>query len=327
MARYRVAVIDDDPDALSLLGEYLELSGFEVVTCGSSMTALARLEPRPPDLILLDIQMPGKDGFQLLAELRAHLRFEEIPVIFVSSLDRPNLKVKGLELGADDFVVKPFNRAELIARVRAALRRSARFRRLAGCLGGDLADVPLPTLLQTLGLAGKTATVRLPLETGDAARTAIGDDPTEDRPFTATIALRRGMFLGARFGGTTGRDALTRLCLLEAGRFETDFDRVDSELEGPPQPIESILLDAVVEIDEVAAVLAAIGGLDVLLTRSTPAAGAVNRHADARFTLRGPTTPRRLLLASDGTLTESAARILAAVQHDELTAASEPRGG
>jgi DNA-binding response OmpR family regulator len=137
-----------------------------------------------------------------------------VPVIFVSSLDRPNLKVKGLELGADDYVVKPFNRAELLARLRVSLRRSARFRRLAGCLGGDLSDVPLPTLLQTLSLAGKTATSACPTAT-DGAPLEL-QPATEGARTTRRVALQRGQFVETRYGSHHGKEALARLCLLEA---------------------------------------------------------------------------------------------------------------
>lgn len=323
MARFRVAVVDDDPDALAVVSEYLELSGFEVLSCGDSAAVLARLEERPPDVVLMDVQMPGKDGFQLLAELRAHPRFEEVPVIFVSSLDRPNLKVKGLELGADDFVVKPFNRAELLARVRVSLRRSARFRRLAGCLGGDLADVPLPTLLQTLGLAGKTAIVRLLASDTEASSHVPGTGPDAAPRSLAEIVLDHGQFLGARFGSHVDRNAVTRLCLLESGRFETSFDRASAELSGVPRSIDAILLDAVVELDEVTEQLAAIGGMDVLLLRTTEASDAQDLAAAAD----AQTTPRRLLLTGPGSLSEAAAWILAAVGNGELTAAVAPRGG
>lgn len=115
-----ILVIDDDHRMRRLLRLNLEQSGYGVVTAEDAPAALDLAELDPPDLILLDIMMPGMDGFTCLERLR---EFSDVPVILLTAKGEERDKVRGLDLGADDYLTKPFGPAEMLARVRAVLRR------------------------------------------------------------------------------------------------------------------------------------------------------------------------------------------------------------
>jgi DNA-binding response OmpR family regulator len=117
----RILVIDDDPSVTSVLKRGLAYEGFAVDTAGSGAEGLASARERAPDLVILDIMMPGLDGLEVLRRLRAG--DEQLPIIMLTARDAPADEVLGLETGADDYVVKPFTFEVLLARVRTALRR------------------------------------------------------------------------------------------------------------------------------------------------------------------------------------------------------------
>jgi DNA-binding response OmpR family regulator len=117
----RVLVVDDEPMVREVVTEYLEREGFAVETAQDGVAALTALTNRPPDLLVLDVMLPHRDGFSVLQEVR---RTSTIPVILLTARGDEADRVVGLELGADDYVVKPFSPRELAARVRSVLRRS-----------------------------------------------------------------------------------------------------------------------------------------------------------------------------------------------------------
>ncbi len=116
----RVLVVDDDEAILSLLGSYLAREGFEVQTAGDGEAALAAARTSRPDVVVLDVLLPGLDGLEVLRRLRAE---GEPYVILLTAKAEEADRVVGLELGADDYVTKPFSPRELVARIRAVLRR------------------------------------------------------------------------------------------------------------------------------------------------------------------------------------------------------------
>ena len=115
-----VLVIDDDPKLAALLVEYLGARGLSVVVAADGAAGLARLRGGGFDAVILDVMMPGLDGFEVLTELR---RTSQVPVIMLTARGEDTDRIVGLELGADDYVPKPFNPRELLARLRAILRR------------------------------------------------------------------------------------------------------------------------------------------------------------------------------------------------------------
>ena len=118
----RILVVDDEPDVVESvrLGFTLQWREVDVLGAGSGDTALDAVEHEHPDIVLLDIGLPDLDGFEVLRRIRA---FSDVPVVMLTARDDAMDKVKGLELGADDYVTKPFNHLELMARVKAVLRR------------------------------------------------------------------------------------------------------------------------------------------------------------------------------------------------------------
>ena len=120
----RILVIEDEPQMLLGLRDNLELEGYEVITASDGEDGLAKAISTAPDLVVLDITLPRKNGFEVCRELRA--RANPTPVVMLTARSQETEKVLGLELGADDYVTKPFSLRELRARVRAHLRRSAR---------------------------------------------------------------------------------------------------------------------------------------------------------------------------------------------------------
>lgn len=117
----RLLVVDNDEKICQILTLYLRSKGYEVMTCKNGSNALAAFSESKPDLMILDIDLPGMDGFEILASLR---RFSNLPVIMLSERTGVNDMIRALELGADDYITKPFDSKELLARIRAVLRRS-----------------------------------------------------------------------------------------------------------------------------------------------------------------------------------------------------------
>lgn len=115
-----VLVIDDDPRILRLVGHYLQREGYAVRTATRASEAREQLSRLPPDLIVLDVGLPGEDGFALAREIRSR---SAIPIIMLTGRAETVDKVVGLELGADDYITKPFEERELLARIRSLLRR------------------------------------------------------------------------------------------------------------------------------------------------------------------------------------------------------------
>ena len=115
-----ILVIDDEPKIIRLARDYLERSGFRVVGAGDGQTALALARDEKPDLVVLDLNLPGMDGLDVCRALR---RMSDVPIIMLTARVEEADRLIGLELGADDYITKPFSPRELVARVRVILRR------------------------------------------------------------------------------------------------------------------------------------------------------------------------------------------------------------
>jgi two-component system KDP operon response regulator KdpE len=118
----KILIVDDEPHLVKLVRSNLEAQHFKVISAMDGVSALAMVEKEGPDLVILDIMLPGMDGFDVLQKIR---EFSSVPVIMLTAKDQDVDVVKGLQLGADDYVKKPFSVHELLARVEAVLRRAA----------------------------------------------------------------------------------------------------------------------------------------------------------------------------------------------------------
>ena len=122
MKQFRILVVDDEERILNFLLSKLKISGYEVLTASNGVEALEQVQAQEPDLVVLDVMMPKMDGFETLKELRT---ISSVPVIILSARGANADKVKGLALGADDYLAKPFSPDELVARIEAVRRRLA----------------------------------------------------------------------------------------------------------------------------------------------------------------------------------------------------------
>ena len=121
-----ILVVDDEPRIVELARDYLEHAGFAVLTASDGPAALALARTRNPDLVVLDLGLPGLDGLDITRQLRTAERTAALPIVMLTARDDELDKLLGLELGADDYLTKPFSPRELVARVRAVLRRADR---------------------------------------------------------------------------------------------------------------------------------------------------------------------------------------------------------
>jgi len=124
MPKTVVFIVEDDTDILQLLEYNIQEAGFEVVTAMDGYAALQQVRKQVPHLIVLDLMIPGIDGFEVCRELKQRPETRQIPIIILTAKGEEIDRIVGLELGADDYVVKPFSPRELILRIRAVLRRS-----------------------------------------------------------------------------------------------------------------------------------------------------------------------------------------------------------
>jgi DNA-binding response OmpR family regulator len=144
----RALVVEDDPDIVELVAHYLSRDGWSVETVANGTTALSRIRTHTFELLILDLQLPGLDGLSLCAEARRDTRNQSIPIVMLTARGDETDRIIGLEMGADDYVVKPFSPKELLARVRAVRRRL------------DRSDSPEPLTLGHLRLDRERHEVR-----------------------------------------------------------------------------------------------------------------------------------------------------------------------
>ena len=228
----KILIIDDEAVNRAILEDYLSNFGYEIYMASNGSEGMDMLTKTKPDLVLLDIKMPDKDGFQTLAEIKRSPGFSSIPVLFLSSLNRSNLKVKGLELGAEDYITRPFDKAELLARIRAALRRTNLQFQDGHKLEGNLSDLGLIELLQPFEMGKKTAAVKL-------------------KDIDAEVIIEEGRLVHVRQGRFTGSDALNRILLVEKGEFSVVFNKIPANISKQPVEPMKAMMDSLAYIDEI----------------------------------------------------------------------------
>ncbi|AFY86132.1 MULTISPECIES: response regulator transcription factor [Chroococcidiopsis] len=140
----RLLLIDDDPNLILLVKDYLEFRGYEVITAENGREALEVLEQEIPDMIICDVMMPEMDGYQFVNQVRQDERTSWIPILFLSAKGQSQDKIKGLNIGADVYMVKPFEPEELVAQVEASLKQAYRQRQQSGGNGENETKIQVP---------------------------------------------------------------------------------------------------------------------------------------------------------------------------------------
>lgn len=136
----RIAVVDDEPDIIHLVSIHLRKAGFSVDTFLNGASLLKYLSATIPDLVILDLMLPDLDGFDICRMMKNDTRYSVIPIIMLTAKTQETDKVAGLEMGADDYLTKPFSPRELVARVKAVLRRAAPAEDVTISIGGITID-------------------------------------------------------------------------------------------------------------------------------------------------------------------------------------------
>jgi DNA-binding response OmpR family regulator len=164
-----IMIVDDEAPAREMVGDYLKMHGFAVTLCDGGKSLRAAIEGGAPDLVVLDLNMPEEDGLSIIRDLKSRIN---VPVIMLTATASPIDRVVGLELGADDYVAKPCELRELMARIRSVLRRSAPVRAAAQ-------DAPAAK-------AAKDQLVRFGTKWLDLEAQALRDDEGNEHPLTAS---------------------------------------------------------------------------------------------------------------------------------------------
>ena len=232
MSDNTILIIDDDQVTTAVIEEYLVDFGLKVIKAQNGDAGIGIMKKSNPDLILLDIMMPGKDGIQILKEIKLTPGLSNTPVLLLSAVDRTNIKVKGLELGADDYITKPVDKAELLARIQLSLKRSSKDKKDPGILEGELSNFSLADLLQSFEMGKKTATILFPDMNGE-------------------IMIENGVMISCRQGPFTKTKAINRIFFLESGKFIVNFNKINDNTDKDDINIMSLLMNNISYIDEV----------------------------------------------------------------------------
>lgn len=250
MAKKSLLLVDADPRSLRVLEVSLRKAGYSVATCRDAQSALETVDLSEPDLILSDTRLPGMNGFELVEELRKQDGNDAIPFMFLSSDSSVESKVRGLELGVEDYLTKPIYIKEIITRINLTLQRQEREglakrtsiskTRFTGSLG----DMGLVDLLQTIDISRKSGVLEL---TNEGQR--------------GSISFRDGQLVDAEMGRLAAENAIYRLLLWNEGEFEIDFRpvRVEPRITASTQ---AILMEGMRRIDEWGRLLEQIPTLD-----------------------------------------------------------------
>jgi CheY-like chemotaxis protein len=239
VAKQQLLLVDADPASVRVLEVSLKKAGFSVTTATDGLDALAKLELSSPDLVLTDTRLPRVDGYELVRRIKEMPDLANVPVVFLTSQKAVEDKIRGLELGVEDYLTKPIFVRELIARVHLLLTRRTH-QRVATVvpgsrrsrLSGDLADIGVVDLLQTFELGRKSGVARL-----------------HSGPHEAVIYFREGKVVDAEHGRLVGEEAVYRCLIWTGGTFDVDFLPIDQ-----PEVIntstQGLLMEGMRRVDE-----------------------------------------------------------------------------
>jgi CheY-like chemotaxis protein len=249
-SKHRLLLVDGDPKSLRVLEVSLKKAGFDVVTATQGAEALGALQVVLPDLIISDTDLDGMDGFDLCRQIKAKPDWAKIPFLFVSGRKSIEDKIRGLELGVEDYLTKPIYIKEIGIRVRTALQRAERERLESRREGrtkfaGDLADIGVVDLVQTIDLNRKSGIVHI--VNRDGRRGAV--------------FFREGRVIDAEVGRLSGAEAMYRLFSWSDGRFEVEFKPIRRR-DVIDLPSAALLMEGMRRLDEWTRLLEKMPSLD-----------------------------------------------------------------
>jgi CheY-like chemotaxis protein len=249
-SKRRLLLVDGDPKSLRVLEVSLKKAGFEVVTATQGNEALGALQAALPDLIISDTDLDGMDGFDLCRQIKAKPEWAKIPFLFVSGRKSIEDKIRGLELGVDDYLTKPIYIKEIGIRVRTALQRAERERLESRREGrtkfaGDLSDIGVVDLVQTIDLNRKSGIIHI--VNRDGRRGAV--------------FFREGRVIDAEVGRLSGAEAMYRLFSWSEGRFEVEFKPIRRR-DVIDLPSAALLMEGMRRLDEWTRLLERLPALD-----------------------------------------------------------------
>lgn len=252
MARQNLLLVDGDARSRRVLEVSLRKAGFSVTTAEGTEQALQFLEHAEPDLIISDTRLPGSDGFEFCRLVKSNTRWVAIPFVFLTSAKGIEDKVKGLELGVEDYLVKPIYIKEVTTRLRMLLQRKQRERlerkdTARTKFTGQLADMAVVDLMQTIEISRKSGTIAFETELGDA-----------------TVWFREGTVIDAQMGRLQGENAIYRLLTLSDGAFEVEFKPV-SRKPIISESTQSLLMEGMRRVDEWTRLLEQLPPIDSVL--------------------------------------------------------------
>jgi DNA-binding response OmpR family regulator len=254
VAKQQLLLVDADPRSLRVLEVSLRKAGFIVTTASDGVDALTKLEFSTPDLILTDTRLPRVDGFEMVRRLKESADASSIPVVFLSSQKSIEDKIRGLELGVEDYLTKPIFVRELIARVSLLLAKQTQERLTTSVpsavrtrLSGSLEDMGLVDLLQTFEVSRKSGVARV----------------VESRGAQIEIYFRDGKVVDAELGRLRGEEAVYRALIWSAGTFEVEFRPVSNE-DIIPTSTQGLLMEGMRRVDEWGRLLEQLPPLDTV---------------------------------------------------------------
>jgi CheY-like chemotaxis protein len=253
VAKKQLLLVDADPRSVRVLEVSLKKAGYSVTTAADGADALSKVEFSAPDLILTDTRLPRLDGYELVRKLKERPEFAAIPVVFLTSQKSIEDKIRGLELGIEDYLTKPIFVRELIARVTLLLARRTHDSMATSVpmsrrtrLSGSLEDLAVVDLLQTFEVSRKSGIARI----SDGRREAL-------------FYVREGKVVDASLGRLRGEEAVYRALIWNSGTFEVEFQPVSNE-DIIPTSTQGLLMEGMRRVDEWGRLLEQLPPLDTV---------------------------------------------------------------
>ncbi len=237
MSKQQLLLVDSDAKSLRVTEVSLKNAGFSVTTAVNGVDALDKISLSAPDLVISDTKMPEMDGFELCKKLKQDKRFANIPFVFLTNDKSVTDKVRGLELGVDDYLSRPIYIKEIVTRINLLLQRREKEQlerkdpKSSG-FSGDLSDMGMVDLLQTFEIGRKSGQVRIQL--GDRS---------------ANLWFREGKIVDVEVGALSGEAAFYRLLTYNEGLFFIEFHPIDRP-DRIPLSSQALLLEGMRRLDE-----------------------------------------------------------------------------